>query len=129
MLRDRRDADAAQDRLFRNYAGRPLTRFGLAHIVRRYAARTPPAHRARPSQRITPHTFRHTTALHLLQSGVDITVVRSWLGHASVETTHGYVEIDLEAKRAALETTVPTRPRRRSPRWRTPDVLEWLESL
>ena len=127
MLRDR--TEATDESLFRNYAGRPLTRFGLGHIVRRYAARSALAGQRRPSPRISPHTFRHTTALHLLQSGVDITVVRSWLGHASIETTHEYVEIDLEAKRAALEAASPPRQRRRPPRWRTADVLGWLESL
>jgi site-specific recombinase XerD len=127
MIRDH--PGATDERLFRNYAGRPLTRFGLGDIVRRYAARSTLTGQRRPSPRISPHTFRHTTALHLLQSGVDITVVRSWLGHASIETTHEYVEIDMEAKRAALEAASPTPQRRRPPRWRAADVLVWLESL
>lgn len=53
-------------------------------------------------RRISPHTLRHTTAMHLLQSGVDITVIAIWLGHESTETTHAYVEADLAMKEKAL---------------------------
>jgi site-specific recombinase XerD len=91
-------------------------------------ARASPTRPSLAAKRISPHTFRHSTALHLLQSGVEINVVRSWLGHASVQTTHEYIEIDLETKRAALESTGPSRQRARA-RWRKPGVLQWLESL
>lgn len=56
---------------------------------------------------ITPHVIRHTTAMHLLQSGVDIAVIALWLGHESIETTHGYVEADLELKQSALDRLTP----------------------
>lgn len=128
MLRDRGAPEDGKDLLFLNYAARPLTRFGLLHIVRRYVARASLTRPSLAAKRISPHTFRHSTALHLLQSGVEINVVRSWLGHASVQTTHEYVEIDLETKRAALESTGPSRQRARA-RWRKPGVLQWLESL
>jgi site-specific recombinase XerD len=58
-------------------------------------------------KRVTPHVVRHTTALHLLQAGVDIAVIALWLGHESIETTHGYVEADLEMKQRALEKLTP----------------------
>jgi integrase/recombinase XerD len=58
-------------------------------------------------KRISPHVIRHTTALHLLQAGVDIAVIALWLGHESIETTHGYVEADLEMKQRALEKLTP----------------------
>jgi site-specific recombinase XerD len=128
-LRDRPvkcDADAP---LFLNAAGRPLTRFGLRHVVQ---SRVRAAASSRPwlaRVRITPHTFRHTTALHLLQSGVELNVVRSWLGHASIETTHQYIEIDLEMKRKALETCTAPRQKGRNPSWQEPDLLQWLETL
>ena len=54
-------------------------------------------------RRITPHTLRHTTAMHLLQSGVDVTVIALWLGHESPATTHMYIEADLAMKRRALD--------------------------
>lgn len=59
------------------------------------------------AKRVTPHVMRHTTAMHLLQSGVDIAVIALWLGHESIETTHGYVEADLEAKQRALDKLTP----------------------
>ena len=52
---------------------------------------------------ITPHSIRHSTAMHLLQSGVDVTVVKAWLGHKQVSTTMGYLDLDLTKKREALD--------------------------
>ena len=129
MLRDRLITSGADAPLFVNAAGRPLTRFGLRHIVqsRVIAAATTRPWLARIH--ITPHTFRHTTALHLLQSGVELNVVRSWLGHASIETTHQYIEIDLDMKRKALEACAAPRQKGHKPRWKQPDLLQWLESL
>jgi site-specific recombinase XerD len=54
------------------------------------------------SKRISAHTIRHTTAVHLLRSGVDINTIRAWLGHVSLDTTHIYAEVDLEMKAKAL---------------------------
>ncbi|MFN7975765.1 MAG: tyrosine-type recombinase/integrase [Acidobacteriota bacterium] len=73
----------------------------LARLLARAAARCPSL-RAR---RISPHTIRRSTAMHPLQSGVDLATVVLWLGHASVETTRGYVEADLTMKERALSTT------------------------
>jgi len=129
MLKDRR-VDPADDRpVFVNANDRPLTRFGLRHIVRTCVAT---AARSRPSLakiRISPHTFRHTTALHLLQAGVELNVVRSWLGHASIETTHAYIEIDLQMKRTALDACRPPDLDSPPPTWTSPDLLTWLEAL
>ena len=59
------------------------------------------------SKRIHPHTMRHSSAVHLLQSGVDMVSISHWLGHASVETTNRYAVVDLETKRAALAKAGP----------------------
>jgi site-specific recombinase XerD len=79
---------------------------------------------------VTPHTLRHTTAMHLLQAGVDLNLIRCWLGHVSFETTHQYVEADLEMKRAALAqgkiSVLPGGPKHWKP---TEDILAFLESL
>ena len=81
-------------------------------------------------KRVTPHTLRHTTAMHLLQSGVEINVIRSWLGHVNLATTHRYVEIDLAMKRKALASCELGAGAVPGSRWRSaPDVLKWLESL
>ena len=53
-------------------------------------------------KQVSPHTIRHTTATHLLRSGVDINTIRAWLGHVSLETTNVYAEVDLEMKAKAL---------------------------
>ena len=75
--------------------------------------------------------MRHTTAMHLLQSGVDITVIKAWLGHVDLNTTHGYVEIDLKMKEAALQKT--RRPSKtklsNKPSKNEKDLIAWLESF
>ena len=93
--------------LLPNRFGQPLTRSGAAwqlrQILRRAAAKTP----SLAQRRISPHTFRHTTAMHLLQGGVAPEIIALWLGHESPNTTHLYVEADLQMKRQALEVIVP----------------------
>ena len=129
MLRDRRVAPTDDQPLFLNANRRPLTRFGVRHIVCSCVAA---AARSRPTLgriAISPHTLRHTTALHLLQAGVELNVVRSWLGHASIETTHAYIEIDLQMKQAALEACQPPGLDSPPPCWKSPDLLTWLEAL
>ena len=56
-------------------------------------------------KKVSPHVLRHTSAMDLLQSGVDVTVIALWLGHESIETTHVYLEADLEMKRNMLAKT------------------------
>jgi integrase/recombinase XerD len=88
--------------LFPNRAGKPMSRSGIEHRLR--VAITKASIRC-PSLRgraISPHTVRHATAMHLLQSGVDITVIAMWLGHEDTATTHQYIEADLDMKEAAL---------------------------
>ncbi len=89
--------------VFAGITGKRLTRHGVTHIIRRTV---PPAISVLPmlsKKSITPHTLRHTTAMHMLQDGVDLNLIRSWLGHVSLDTTHHYIEADVEMKRRALE--------------------------
>jgi integrase/recombinase XerD len=69
--------------------------------------------------------------MHLLQSGNDISVVKDWLGHANINTTHGYVEIDMKMKRKALESCRPleVKTAKRRPKWQKPGILKWLDEL
>lgn len=121
-----------EEAVFRSPRGTALTRFGLYKIVRRHAARfdPPPGPRGR---RVTPHLFRHTAAVHLLEAGVEVNVIRGWLGHVSLDTTNRYAEITLRAKAAALDTcTLPVRAKHgvRKPPWHTDAALmDWLDSL
>ena len=72
-----------------------------------------------------------SSTLHLLQAGVDLTIIKSWLGHVSISTTHGYVESDLEMKRKALAAAKPftTSDQLKKIIAKNKDVISWLESL
>ena len=88
----------ARDAVFLSRQRRPYTRFGVYRLVERSAARVS----SLAARKITPHTIRHTSACHLLQAGVDLNTIRAWLGHASLNTTNIYAEIDIEMKAKAL---------------------------
>lgn len=121
--------DPAPDQvLFPNRFGQPMTRSGvekrLACAVRTAGERCPTLR----STRISPHVLRHTTAMHLLQAGVDLAVIALWLGHESVTTTHHYLEASLQMKRQALERL--QEPDISALRFQpTEDVLAFLDSL
>jgi len=110
--------------------GHPLTRFGVYKIVRRHASGLDDP---RSGRRMSPHVFRHTCAVHLVEAGVEVNVIRGWLGHADLTTTNRYAEISTKAKEAALracepsDTSVGSRAR---PIWRSDEsLLNWLASL
>ncbi len=109
---------------------RPLTRFGIYKIVRRH---TQQLTLGLKSRRVSPHVFRHTTAVHLLEAGVEVNVIRGWLGHVSLDTTNRYAEITLRAKEEALRTCEPPISSGgfpRKPVWRDDqNLLKWLDSL
>jgi site-specific recombinase XerD len=114
--------------LFPNRDGRPLSRSGvekrLREAVRTAAGRCP----GLKGKRVSPHTFRHTTAMHLLQSGVDISVIALWLGHESPVTTHHYIEANLAMKEEALSKLEEVAPQ--EVRYRATDkLLQFLEDL
>ena len=110
--------------------GEALTRFGIYKIVRRHAGHLD---NDRTDRRVSPHLFRHTSAVHLLEAGVEVNVIRGWLGHADLTTTNRYAEINTRAKVEALRNTEPpgssVGPRAR-PVWRSDEsLLDWLSSL
>ncbi len=119
--------------IFLNVRGQPITRYGVHALVERTvdkAAETVPSLRAK---RVSPHTIRHTTAVHLLRAGVDINTIRAWLGHVSLETTNRYAEADLEMKAQALETCAVTGPNlapKHMPGWHSnSELMSFLASL
>jgi len=97
-----RIGQAAESPLFPNTHGGPLSRSGVEDRLEAAVQIAAVNCSTLKGRRISPHTLRHTTAMHLLQSGVDITVIAIWLGHESTETTHTYVEADLAMKEKAL---------------------------
>ena len=111
-----------------------LTRFGIYKIVRRSTKHVIKHGSDGRLRGIFPHVWRHSTAVHLLEAGVEVNVIRAWLGHASLETTNRYAEITIRTKQAALEKcTISIAADRRIPRkplWQTDDsLLKWLQSL
>jgi integrase/recombinase XerD len=114
--------------LIPNRSGLPMTRTNVAerlNLAVRIGETTCPQLSGR---KISPHTWRHTTAMHLLQAGVDLTVIALWLGHESPVTTHGYVEANLAMKEQALATIAP--PETKHKRYRPTDaLLQFLQGL
>jgi site-specific recombinase XerD len=118
--------------LFVNGRGQRLTRYGLRYLIAHRVAAAVDTCPSLLTRTITPHTWRHSTAMHLLQSGTDLNMIRSWLGHASIETTNLYVEIDLEMKQKTLQSCEKLLPKtgRKGPSWkRDPSILDWLSTL
>jgi integrase/recombinase XerD len=113
---------------FPSVRGKPLSRDGVEYILHQAVTRATETCESLHGRRISPHTLRHTTAMHLLQSGVDITVIALWLGHESIETTHIYLEADLQTKERALSKLAPAGSE--VPRFKaTDDVLAFLAML
>ena len=82
------------------------------------------------TKRVSPHTIRHTTAVHLLRAGVDINTIRAWLGHVSLDTTNIYAEIDLEMKAKALAKCAVINPIASNRHWREdPALMAFLRTL
>jgi len=107
-----------------------LTRFGIRYIILKYVEAAIKDCPTLKSKRIGPHTFRHTTAMHLLQSGVDITVIKNWLGHVDLNTTHGYIEIDMKMKKEAMKKLKPTNEQVEEDLLKKHgDIVSWLSSL
>jgi site-specific recombinase XerD len=120
------------DPVFCARRNQPLTRFGIYKIVRRHAASWD-TNGSQP-RRICPHLFRHTAAVHLLESGVEVNVIRGWLGHVSLDTTNRYAELTLHAKAEALRTCeigsgISAVSRARAAWKDDKTLLEWLNSL
>ncbi|HKX28136.1 MAG TPA: site-specific integrase [Blastocatellia bacterium] len=113
---------------FPSLRGNPLTRDGVNYVLQRAVSTASQGCPGLREKKISPHTLRHSTAMHLLQSGVDITVIALWLGHESIETTHIYLEADLETKERALNKLAPAGSE--TPRFKAQDeVLAFLTAL
>jgi len=114
--------------VFPNKCGRRMTRSGVEFRLKEAARKASVVCGSLAGRSICPHLIRHTTAMHLLQSGVAPTVIALWLGHESVETTHVYIEADLSMKEDALRKT--KEPAMEQVRFRPDDaLLSFLESL
>jgi site-specific recombinase XerD len=88
--------------VFLNRLGQAITRHGIYGMLRNHVRTASASHPSLHRRFISPHTIRHTTATHLLRSGVDINTIRAWLGHVSIDTTNIYAEVDLQRKTEVL---------------------------
>lgn len=131
LLAEHRTDPQSCERLFRNRRGEPLTRFGVRYLLAKHCDGARTATPTLGAKRLHPHSMRHSTAVHLLKSGVDLVTISHWLGHASVDTTNRYASVDLDMKREAISKAKPVvdapAP---TAAWRTDtSILAWLESL
>jgi site-specific recombinase XerD len=118
------------DCIFVNRYGGRLGASGVRFKLKQYVERAAQKAPTLAGKRVSPHMFRHSTAVALVAAGVDVTVIRSWLGHASLDTTNIYARANLETKRKALEKVDPSLRPGKPPRWkREVELLEWLDSL
>lgn len=116
--------------LFPNRSGAPLTRAGITYLVQKYVEQARTQHPEGIPTVVSPHVFRHSKAMHLLQAGVNLIYIRDLLGHVSIRTTEGYARADSEMKRRALEAAYPSEASTSLLPWQTDsDLLAWLKGL
>lgn len=115
--------------LFTNRQHHPLTKEGVAYII----GKSVNAARSQSCiipQKVTPHMFRHSKAMHLLQAGVNLIYIRDFLGHVDVKTTEIYARADTETKRKAIENAYPDLIESKLPDWsKDQALLSWLSEL
>jgi site-specific recombinase XerD len=117
--------------VFCNQRGERLSRFGIRYILAKYCKRASTECPSLAGKRLHPHSMRHSCAIHLLKSGVDLASISHWLGHASMNTTNRYATADLEMKRQTIaRARSPGESLAPSASWRhDASVIEWLKSL
>jgi len=114
--------------LLPNRDGHAMCRSSVAQRLRLAVVRAAAQQPSILKKQVSPHTLRHTTAMHLLQSGVPFNVIALWLGHESTTTTHRYVEADLAMKQRALARLEA--PDTKMRRFRAPDsLMRFLQTL
>ena len=129
-LRDFLNATAQQPDalIFHNRFAQPLSRWGVVRRLQAAAQRAADRCPTLKNRVVSPHTFRHTTAMRLLQADVDIMVIALLLGHESPTTTHHYIELDLQMKERCLRKLQS--PKTKAIRFKPTDpLLRWLDKL
>ena len=128
-LLERKIKQDSDDHLFLNFKGESITRFGIRYIIKKYTNKAIEKQPSLKQKKVSPHTIRHTTAMHLLQAGNELNVVRLWLGHSQLNTTHMYIEINMKMKKEILSKMQPLQLKQQFKKWKRPKILEWLEEL
>ncbi len=120
--------DDSDTPVFPDSRGHSLSRSGVEYRLKQAALKASQSCPSLCGRPISPHLFRHTTAMHMLHSGVDLSVIALWLGHESIQTTHMYMEVDLRTKEAAIARVepLPGGGKRYKP---SAKLLQFLEAL
>jgi len=126
------DEDLADTYLFQNRRGEPLTRFGVRYLLRKHLPKRLADGPSSPKKQLHPHSLRHTTAVFLLKSGVDVATISEWLGHTTLDTTIRYARADMDLKRQALSQVFPEilgAPKGGRLRLDGTEIITWLKHL
>ena len=116
--------------LFYNNRREKLTRAGVYYILQHYASAARMKDQKLVPEKISPHSLRHSKAMHLLQAGVNLVYIRDILGHESVQTTEVYARVDSKQKREAIEKAYADVIKKEEPLWANNDnLLEWLKNF
>jgi integrase/recombinase XerD len=126
-----RENTQGDEHLILNARKLPITRFGINYIIKKYTELAMGECPSLDGKNVTPHTFRHTNALHLIQSGVDVLIVKEWLSHKDLKTTIQYVNIDIEMKRKGLALCPApiASSANQKPTWKEPGIIKLLKSF
>lgn len=123
--------EAADRPIFCGRYDRPMSRSGVRYLLAKHV-RAANTDRATMPSRVGPHTLRHSKAMHMLEAGIPVVIIRDILGHVDVKTTEVYARANLDMKRKALETVAnsPTAPKASTVSWRDDrQLMSWLTSL
>jgi len=116
--------------LFQNRSHAKLTRAGIAYVLKKYVDEARMRHPELIPKVVSPHCFRHSKAMHLLQAGVNLVYIRDLLGHVSIKTTEVYARADSQMKRSALEGAYKATTPSEMPIWqKNQELLKWLKDL
>jgi integrase/recombinase XerD len=125
-------SDFGDGPVFRNARGVPLTRDGVAYLLDKYVRRASESLPHLRTLHVTPHVMRHSCAVALLHAGVDVSVIRDYLGHTSIATTSRYITTNLKMKRDVLNAFWNRAGLRKAsgrPWYPSPKLLTFLETL
>lgn len=124
------DSTSQMKLVFGNQRDEEFTRAGVSYIINKYVAKTREQSSTIP-KKVTPHIFRHSKAMHLLQAGINIIYIKDILGHSDVTTTQQYLRADMEMKEEALnKAKIDIHPQTSISSWtEDKDLLDWLTTL
>ncbi len=124
------DETKRKEPLFFNRMRNKMTRAGLSYILNKYVEQAKASNKDLFPEKMSAHVLRHSKAMHLLQSGVNLIYIRDFLGHSSVTTTEIYAKSDPEIKRKAIEkASAKVLPKENFSTKEKEDLCEWLKTI